>query len=128
MVEASGLAAPWFTRLAVQGVTAKVMAAQDFLLDSQGQAWLDGLEPAWTLLTFESLQALRHEPAATRTAIRIANDLSCDEIARSSIARTSENSARRAWHSPQVEPWPWQVSQPTLISAKVVPKRSLAAS
>jgi hypothetical protein len=89
VVEASGLAAPWFTRLAVQGVTAKVMAAQDFLLESQVQAWLDGLEPAWTLLTFESLQALRHEPAATRTAIRIANDLSCDEIARSSIARNT---------------------------------------
>ena len=81
VVEASGLAAPWFTRLAVQGVTAKVMAARDFLLDSQVQAWLDGLESAWTLLTFESLQALRHEPAATRTAIRIANELSCDEIA-----------------------------------------------
>ena len=89
MVEASGPAAPWITRLAVQGVTAKVMAAQDFLLDSQVQAWLDGLEPAWTLLTFESLQALRHEPAATRTAIRIANDLSCDEIARSPIARNT---------------------------------------
>ena len=65
------------------------MAAQDFLLDLQVQAWLDGLEPAWTLLTFESLQALRHEPAATRTAIRIANDLSCDEIARSPIARNT---------------------------------------
>ena len=65
------------------------MAAQDFLLDSQVQAWLDGLEPAWTLLTFESLQALRHEPAATRTAIRIANDLSYDEIAGSPIARDS---------------------------------------
>src|SRR6478609_5128170 len=65
------------------------MAAQDFLLDSQVQAWLDGLEPAWTLLTFESLQALRHEPATTRTAIRIANDLSYDEIAGSQIARNS---------------------------------------
>jgi LPS sulfotransferase NodH len=72
-----------------QGVTAKVMAAQDFLLDSQVREWLDGVEPAWTLLTFESLQALRHEPAATRTAIRIANDLSCDEIARSPIARNT---------------------------------------
>jgi hypothetical protein len=58
-------------------------------LDSQVQAWLDGLEPAWTLLTFESLQALRHEPAATRTAIRIANDLSYDEIAGSPIARNT---------------------------------------
>ena len=53
------------------------MVAQDFLLDSQVQAWLDGVEPAWTLLTFESLLALRHEPSAIRTAIRIANDLSC---------------------------------------------------
>ena len=58
-------------------------------MDSQVQAWLDGLEPAWTLLTFESLQALRHEPAATRTAIRIANNLSYDEIAGSPIARNS---------------------------------------
>ena len=41
------------------------------------------------LLTFESLQALRHEPAATRTAIRIANHLSCDEIAGSPIAHNT---------------------------------------
>jgi hypothetical protein len=37
---------------------------------------LDGVEPAWTLLTFESLRALRHEPSAVQTAIRIANDRS----------------------------------------------------
>ena len=65
------------------------MVAEDFLQDPQVRHWLGGVEPAWTLLTFESLQALRHEPAATRTAIRIANDLSCDEIARSSIARNT---------------------------------------
>ena len=46
------------------------MVAADFLQDPRVQGWLDGVEPAWTLLTFESLQALRHEPAATRTAIR----------------------------------------------------------
>jgi hypothetical protein len=40
-----------------------------------GRSVTYGFEPAWTLLTFESLQALRHEPAATRTAIRIERDL-----------------------------------------------------
>jgi hypothetical protein len=47
------------------------MVAQDFLLDSQVRAWLAGVEPAWTLLTLESLQALRQVPSATWTAIRI---------------------------------------------------------
>ena len=42
------------------------MVAQDFLLDSQVRAWLDGVEPAWSLLTFESFQELRQEPSATR--------------------------------------------------------------
>ena len=39
------------------------------------------VEPAWKLLTFESLRALRQEPSAVQTAIRIANDLSADEVA-----------------------------------------------
>jgi hypothetical protein len=64
------------------------MVAQDFL-DSQVRAWLDGVEPAWTLLTFESLQALRQEPSVARTAIRIANKLSREEIAGSPIARNT---------------------------------------
>jgi hypothetical protein len=40
------------------------------------------VEPAWTLLRFESLPALRREPSAVHTAIRIANDLSVGESAR----------------------------------------------
>jgi hypothetical protein len=51
------------------------MVAADFLQDPRVRQWLDGVEPAWTLLTFESLRALRHEPSAVHTAIRIANDL-----------------------------------------------------
>jgi hypothetical protein len=65
------------------------MVARDLLLDSQVRAWLDGVEPAWTLLTFESLQALRQEPSVTRTAIRITNNLSREEIVASPIARNS---------------------------------------
>jgi hypothetical protein len=65
------------------------MVAADFLQDPQMRQWLDGVEPAWTLLTFDSLRALRQEPSASRTAIQIANDLSADEIAGSAVARNS---------------------------------------
>ena len=41
------------------------------------------------LLTFESLRALRQEPSAAQTPIRIANDLSADEIAESAVARNT---------------------------------------
>src|SRR5690349_16797651 len=60
--------------------------AGDFLRNLRVREWLDGVEPAWTLLTFESLRALRQEPSAARTAIRIANDLNIDEIAGSPVA------------------------------------------
>jgi hypothetical protein len=65
------------------------MVAEDFLQDPQVRQWLDGIEPAWTLLTFESLRALRQEPSAVQTAIRIANDLGADEIAGSPVARNT---------------------------------------
>src|SRR5215472_10765152 len=65
------------------------MVAEDFLQDSQIRGWLDGVEPAWTLLTFESLRALRREPSAAQTAIRIANDRSVDELAGSPVARNT---------------------------------------
>ena len=65
------------------------MVAEDFLQDPQVRQWLDGVEPAWTLLTFDSLRALRQEPSASQTAIRIANDLSADEIAGSAVARNT---------------------------------------
>ena len=65
------------------------MVAADFLQDPRVQGWLDGVEPAWTLLTFESLLALRHEPSAVQSAIQIANDLSVGEIAGSPVARNT---------------------------------------
>ena len=65
------------------------MVATNFLQDPQVRQWLDGVEPAWTLLTFDSLRALRQEPSASQAAIRIANDLSADEIAGSALARNT---------------------------------------
>jgi hypothetical protein len=63
------------------------MVATDFLQDPQVRQWLEGVEPAWTLLTFDSLWALRQEPSAGQSAIRIAADLSADEIAGSAVVR-----------------------------------------
>jgi hypothetical protein len=65
------------------------MVAADFLQDPQVRRWLDGVEPAWTLLTFDTLRALRQEPSASQAAIRISNDLSADEIADSALARNT---------------------------------------
>jgi hypothetical protein len=72
------------------------MVAQDFLHDPQVREWLNGIEPAWTLLTFDSLQALRREPSAINQAIRIANDLSTAEIANSAVARNTMILLRQA--------------------------------
>jgi hypothetical protein len=63
------------------------MVATDFLQDPKVRQWLEGIEPAWTLLTFDSLRALRREPSAGQSAIRIAADLSAEEIAGSAVAR-----------------------------------------
>jgi hypothetical protein len=65
------------------------MVAEDFLRDPQVRQWLDGVEPAWTLLTLESLRTLRQEPSAVQTAVRISNDLSMDEVAGSPVARNT---------------------------------------
>ena len=65
------------------------MVATDLLQDPQVRQWLDGVEPAWTLLTFDSLRALRQEPSASLSAIHIANDLSADEIAGSAVAHNA---------------------------------------
>ena len=75
------------------------MVAADFLQDPQVRQWLDGVEPAWTLLTFESLRALREEPSTVQTAIRIANDLGADEIAGSPVARNALILLRQAIES-----------------------------
>ena len=72
------------------------MVAEDLLQDPQVRGWLDGVEPAWSLLTFESLRTLRHEPSAVQAAIRIANDLSVGETAASPLARNTMILLRQA--------------------------------
>src|SRR6476659_1659107 len=72
------------------------MVAEDFLQDPQVRRWLDGIEPAWTLLTFDSLRALRQEPSAVATTIRIANDLNGHEIRGCAVTRNTVILLQRA--------------------------------
>src|SRR5712671_930785 len=62
------------------------MVAPGFLQTLQVQEWLNGLEPAWTLLEFESFNALRNEPSRNRSAIRLAANISDVDLAASAVA------------------------------------------
>jgi hypothetical protein len=53
------------------------------------RAWLEGVQPAWTLLDPESLQALYSQPAPKGSPIRLAADFVIEEIGQSAIARNA---------------------------------------
>ena len=57
------------------------MVAPGFLDNPEVRRWLNGVEPAWTMLEFNSLNALRHEPSRTNHAIRLEANLTNTEIA-----------------------------------------------
>jgi hypothetical protein len=61
------------------------MVKPDFLREPLVRQWLDGVEPAWTLLTMDGLRSLIHE----RSTIRIADDLSAAETTASAAARNT---------------------------------------
>jgi hypothetical protein len=63
------------------------MVAPGMLGNPAVRAWLGGLEPVWTLLDQQSFNALRHmPPSAPGGAIRLAADLSPEELRRSPFA------------------------------------------
>jgi hypothetical protein len=72
------------------------MVAPGFLKNPEVAHWLGGVEPAWTLLTFESMNALRQEPSIENRALTLANDLTGVEIAQSAVARNTLILLRRA--------------------------------
>ena len=51
--------------------------------------WLDGIEPAWTLLGNDSFNALRHGSPSPAGAIRLAVDLTPDATDSSAVARNT---------------------------------------
>jgi hypothetical protein len=61
------------------------VVAPGFLENPEVRRWLNGVEPAWTMLEFNSLNALRHEPSTTNKAIRLEPDLADAEISGSAV-------------------------------------------
>jgi hypothetical protein len=78
-----------------------VMVAPVLLQDPSVRAWLGGIEPAWTLLDQLSFDSLRHvPPLPSGRPIRLATDLSADELQQSAVASSTALLLRRAIAAP----------------------------
>src|SRR6202040_3947008 len=75
------------------------MVAPGFLENPEVRRWLNGVEPAWTMLEFNSLNALRHEPSSSNHAIRLQPDLADAEISGSAVTANVLILLRRAAES-----------------------------
>jgi hypothetical protein len=58
--------------------------------------WLNGVEPAWTMLEFDSYRALRMEPSASNRTIRLEPYLTQTDLSGSAITRNALLLLRRA--------------------------------
>src|SRR5712671_7351093 len=72
------------------------MVSPGFLQNPEVRQWLNGVEPAWTMLEFDSLNALRHEPSTSNHAIRLEPGLADVEIAGSAVTANALSLLRRA--------------------------------
>jgi hypothetical protein len=65
------------------------MVAPGFLQNVDVRNWLGGIEPAWTLLDQQSFASLGEPPSPTGGAIRLASDLTDQELQKSAIAQNA---------------------------------------
>ena len=72
------------------------MIAPGFLHSPEVRQWLNGVEPAWTVLDHDSFNALRNEPSASNHAIRLEPALITTDLSGSAITRNALVLLRRA--------------------------------
>jgi len=72
------------------------VVAPGFLENPEVRRWLNGVEPAWTILDFDSFNALHDEPSANNHAIRLEPNLTTAEISGSAITANALLLLRRA--------------------------------
>ncbi|MDA0341256.1 MAG: hypothetical protein O3B74_06620 [Proteobacteria bacterium] len=75
------------------------MVAPGFLQNPRVIDWLGGLEPAWTLLSVDSYNALQKEPSGEKDALWLASNLTRSELSKSAVARGTEALIGRAAES-----------------------------
>ena len=72
------------------------MVAPGFLTNPDVLRWLNGVEPAWTVLEYDSYNGLRDEPSASNRTIRLEPNLTSTDLSGSAIARDAVLLLRRA--------------------------------
>jgi hypothetical protein len=72
------------------------VVAPGFLQNPEVRRWLNGIEPIWTMLEFDSFNALHEEPSASNQAIRLEPDLADVEISVSAVTANALILLRRA--------------------------------
>jgi len=72
------------------------MVSPGILANPEVRRWLNGVEPAWTMLEFDSFNALHDEPSATNEAIRLDPNLTATDVSGSAVAANALVLLRRA--------------------------------
>jgi hypothetical protein len=72
------------------------MVSPGFLANPEVRRWLNGVEPAWTMLEFDSFNALHDEPSANNNAIRLEPKLTAIEVSVSAVTVNALLLLRRA--------------------------------
>jgi hypothetical protein len=72
-----------------------MMVAPGFLTNPDVLRWLNGIEPAWTMLEFDSYCTLHEEPSANNRTIRLEPGLTTADLAGSAITRNAMILLRR---------------------------------
>jgi hypothetical protein len=72
------------------------VVAPGFLTNFQVRRWLNGIEPAWTMLEYDSFRALHEEPSASNRTIRLEPNLTDADLSGSAVVRTALMLLQRA--------------------------------
>jgi hypothetical protein len=72
------------------------VVAPGFLANTEVRRWLNGVEPTWTMLDFDSFSALHDEPSSSNEAIRLEPNLTEIDLSESAVARTARILLQRA--------------------------------
>jgi hypothetical protein len=72
------------------------MVSSKILRNPSVRSWLGSIEPVWTVLNQASFAALHRPPSPTTGPIRLASDLTHEEVQQSSVARNAQILLRAA--------------------------------